>query len=191
MKTPQQLYRERNLEKCRAWTREYMRKWRESHREEDAARTSRYRAANKEKVYESSKKSAKKWRENNPDLAKERTRQSNARWVANPANKAKKKQITNEWVATHPEWRSEKTRQRRKMVRQATPLWADHELIELVYAEAKHRGLTVDHCVPIQSTVVCGLHVHNNLQLMSVEDNSRKAKTIGFIVPVEENTYHA
>lgn len=56
----------------------------------------------------------------------------------------------------------------------ATPGWADAEKIVAIYAEAKRLGLTVDHIIPLKSSLVCGLHVENNLQLLSKAENSSK-----------------
>jgi len=55
----------------------------------------------------------------------------------------------------------------------ATPPWADLDIIARVYecAEDCH----VDHIIPLQGEYVCGLHVENNLQYLSVEENLRKS----------------
>lgn len=56
----------------------------------------------------------------------------------------------------------------------ATPSWANEELMELVYVEANYRGLQVDHIIPLQGKNVCGLHVYNNTQLLTEEENALK-----------------
>ena len=56
----------------------------------------------------------------------------------------------------------------------AVPAWADFSKIEQTYKMASDKGLTVDHIVPLTSRLVCGLHVHDNLQILSQSDNSRK-----------------
>ena len=58
---------------------------------------------------------------------------------------------------------------------QRTPLWADHAKIEAIYAEAASKGLHVDHIIPLQNPLVSGLHVHNNLQLLTKAENSSKS----------------
>jgi 5-methylcytosine-specific restriction endonuclease McrA len=66
----------------------------------------------------------------------------------------------------------------RALRKQALPVWTsleDKELIELVYAEGLHRGLEVDHIVPLRGKSVCGLHVYWNLQLLDKGSNSRKS----------------
>lgn len=68
----------------------------------------------------------------------------------------------------------------KKRVRQATVAFSDMKKIRQVYESAayfsKVTGVehTVDHVVPITSKLVCGLHVHWNLELMSKSNNSRK-----------------
>ena len=53
----------------------------------------------------------------------------------------------------------------------ATPAWADLQAIEDVYKEAAYFGMWVDHIVPLQSKLVCGLHVWENLQLLTSKEN--------------------
>ncbi len=62
----------------------------------------------------------------------------------------------------------------------ARPRWADRKAIAEKYRlarEATHRsGIphSVDHIVPLNSRVVCGLHVETNLRIVPSSDNSRK-----------------
>ena len=59
----------------------------------------------------------------------------------------------------------------------ARPAWATNWKIDLLYAIAKARKLSVDHIVPISHTLVCGLHVEHNLQLLTLEENQRKGNS--------------
>lgn len=76
----------------------------------------------------------------------------------------------------------EKARHARKL--KAMPVWVDREQIDSFYVEA--RRLTaetgvehqVDHIMPLQSDVLCGLHVPWNLQVISKERNLRKSNQI-------------
>ena len=63
---------------------------------------------------------------------------------------------------------------RRAIGLQATPKWVEVEEIKDVYAEAKHCQMHVDHIVPLQHPLVCGLHCWENLQLLTAEENRKK-----------------
>lgn len=62
---------------------------------------------------------------------------------------------------------------RNKKVKRATPKWADMALIEQVYNSRKP-GEHVDHIIPLNGKLVCGLHVHNNLRVISSSENLLK-----------------
>lgn len=72
---------------------------------------------------------------------------------------------------------------RKGRVRQATPAWADKEAIKCVYQEAHYMQLHVDHIVPLKHPLVCGLHVWDNLQLLSATEN--KSKGNNFDIGIE------
>lgn len=62
----------------------------------------------------------------------------------------------------------------------ATPAWADRGQIYRIYNEAadmRAEGIpaTVDHIYPLAGELVSGLHVHQNLRIVSHFDNSRKS----------------
>lgn len=67
---------------------------------------------------------------------------------------------------------------------QATPIWADLEAIQWVYSEAQRLSEktgtkhTVDHYYPLVSDIMCGLHVENNLQILTLSENSSKRNSI-------------
>lgn len=63
---------------------------------------------------------------------------------------------------------------RRAAKKQATPKWADLSLIKDVYKEAAYFQMHVDHIYPLQSDWVCGLHVWDNLQLLTAAVNISK-----------------
>ncbi len=57
-------------------------------------------------------------------------------------------------------------------VSRATPSWANLDIIKAMYENAE--GCHVDHIVPLQGALVCGLHVENNLQYLTPEENLSK-----------------
>lgn len=113
-----------------------------------------YRAANREKT----RACAAAWRKANP----ERYRGAVRRWKA--ANRA-------------PLTAYENQRRARKL--NATPPWAIKGAIEIMYALARGMKKHVDHIVPLKGRNVCGLHVHNNLQLLTQRENCSKGNKHG------------
>lgn len=65
-------------------------------------------------------------------------------------------------------------RKRAIKIERATPNWKGDELIKLVYLKAQEWGFAVDHIIPVNHKLVCGLHTWNNLQLLSTSENSKK-----------------
>lgn len=69
---------------------------------------------------------------------------------------------------------------RMKRVRQATPKWADYQTIAAFYDEATRLTIStgipheVDHIIPIAGEDVCGLHVRDNLRVITRAENRRK-----------------
>jgi hypothetical protein len=77
-----------------------------------------------------------------------------------------------------PEFRSfvaSKTAARRSSKMQRTPIWSDLSKIRQIYAEARKAGMVVDHIIPLQGKLVSGLHVPENLQIMSAIENMKKS----------------
>jgi len=83
----------------------------------------------------------------------------------------RQKGLNGEQVAT---WRAAKM--------QRVPPWADLEKIRDVYRLAqrvqRQKGVKVDvdHIIPLRGKLVSGLHVHENLQLLTRSANRRKQK---------------
>jgi len=69
---------------------------------------------------------------------------------------------------------------RQQRIKQATPQWADLEIIRSTYVKAqeltKQTGIPheVDHIIPIKGEYVSGLHVPANLQILTEYENQSK-----------------
>ena len=63
----------------------------------------------------------------------------------------------------------------------ATPPWFDSRAVRAIYKEADELTITtgvrhvVDHIIPLQHPLVCGLHWHENLQAIPEKANSAKS----------------
>lgn len=74
-----------------------------------------------------------------------------------------------------------KSAERRAMRARATVEWADAEKIKAIYDEAKRTTLetgvkhVVDHIIPLKNEFVCGLHVAENLQVLTEKANLSKS----------------
>lgn len=70
---------------------------------------------------------------------------------------------------------------RKLLIAERTPSWANFKYMNIFYKIAKEeqlrtqRKVHVDHIVPINSKIVCGLHCEFNLQILFAEDNIRKS----------------
>lgn len=136
---------EKNKEKVTAYQTAY----RDGHRSEASAYFKARFAANREKLIAQQCAYAK--------ANKERVNARNRGWAKrNPMNVRVRCAI------------------RRSRVRTATPAWADLADIKAVYQEAHHMQMHVDHVIPLKHPLVCGLHVWDNLQLLSEVANKAK-----------------
>ncbi len=70
---------------------------------------------------------------------------------------------------------------RRAILLGATPKWADKEKIERIYQQAAlmnklnpEMEYQVDHIIPLNGELVCGLHMHENMQILPAKQNQAK-----------------
>ena len=171
-------YRDANREKVLEQKRQERKRNKDRYREKDA----KYYAANKERRstvakswYERNKDEvkarAKAWAEANPDRIKEAKRKNKV---------TRKDTIRAEYQRNKPDYFA-RAAARRVSVKQATPVWADKDQIAEMYLIAgKLNGfftkpvVHVDHIVPLNSKLVCGLHTHANLEIISAKANLSK-----------------
>lgn len=123
---------------------------------------------------------AKKWRAANPEKAKaqyarsEKLRDLDKRRAWRLKNADKEKAKAKKWRQQNPHKCRAFEGARRAIKKVASPKWADYRKMAEIYREAAEKKLSVDHIVPLNSPIVCGLHVHHNLQLLPLAENIKK-----------------
>ena len=138
-------YREANADKIKV----KQARWAIKNKDQVRARLAEHYIANRESI----KERTKMWRKANPERAK---------------NSAKA------WQAANPGCSNAIKAKYRARKLQATPTWADLNTIKDVYLEAEYMQMEVDHIIPLCSRKVCGLHVWDNLQLLTKPENCSK-----------------
>lgn len=166
--------RECELQKTSEWRiknkchlKDYASRKYEENKPEFLAQCAAYRLKNKEKlkIYSANKAEkiasvSRKWRSDNKDRASTYQKEY----------AKKNKHIVN----------AKESRRRSKKLN-ATPMWADHNAIGKIYKLAKELELLdgvkrhVDHAIPLVNDYVCGLHVENNLQILTSFENLSKS----------------
>lgn len=165
------IFRSNNPEKSRESSAKYRHKNPEKRKES----VRRYCDDNKGRL----NKIAAQYRKDHPD----KRRKTIAKYNANHRYSVRARNA--EWAARNPGKRTAKASKYRAKKLQAMPSWADNQYIEDLYSncrEAEHMfgaiGLdvkfNVDHIIPLQSDLVCGLHTEDNLQILSALENSIK-----------------
>lgn len=178
--------RDGHRDSCKDCIRQYKKEYREANKDSIAAKKKAYYLKNKEKVCEYQAK----YRKNNPELIKRRKKEYYEK------NKEQITKKTCAYVATNKDIVAErKARWKKKnaghvnaqcMERhtkklQRTPAWADKWTIKQYYILAtklsKMYGVKfhVDHIIPLQGKVVSGLHTHNNLRVVTQQENLTKS----------------
>ena len=140
---------------------------------ERIAKMQQYRAANPEKV----KESLKRYYQNNKAACKARR----CRWAAENADSLKEYQKV--YHAKHYEENKKyyyiKSAKAKSRLRKATPKWADMDKILAIYKQAALMSTdevkySVDHVIPLKGKTICGFHVENNLQVITLQANKSK-----------------
>lgn len=140
--------------------------WREKNKSHMAAYAKEYRAARGSDLLEAKREYQRRWNAAN----KQEKRKRDAEY-----EKAKRESGCKKFYAA----RSAISAKRRAAEIMAVPTWCDHDAVEGMYelAQVFRRiglDLHVDHIVPLQSSLVCGLHSHDNLRLSLRVENQQK-----------------
>jgi hypothetical protein len=129
------------------------------------------------------------WRKANPQLvrgqeerAKQRDPLQRSRYdkASYERHRAKRIAKSRRWNINNKESFAQREASRRATQKNATPKWSDRERVVEFYRRAaeltKQTGIKhdVDHIVPLQSPVVCGLHCEANLQVLPKATNVSK-----------------
>lgn len=95
-------------------------------------------------------------------------------------NQERVKAVRAAWRKKNQHLRTAKQSLRKATKLRATPAWANDFFIKEIYHLAALRTKMldfkwhVDHIIPLQSLLVCGLHVENNLQVIPAVKNIAK-----------------
>ena len=106
----------------------------------------------------------------------------NRRWKKN--NPDKRRAYRSDWKKKNPDKVNAAAAKRRSLKISAIPPWADLGKIKEIYAYARHliklnnKLYHVDHIIPLNHPLVCGLHVHHNLRVLTDSDNLKKGNSI-------------
>lgn len=127
----------------------------------EAARVKKWASANREKL----RIRCLSWRRDNP---------------------ARSKQHSKRYYESNKEHFASNVRRRQASQINATPPWSEREKILVLYKKAREWRMHVDHIVPLNHPLVCGLHVWHNLQLLSPAENYKKNNRTWPDMPGEE-----
>lgn len=157
----------------------YRKAFYERNKESVLAKNAAWKANNKEKV----SAIEKMWHDTNKD----RDKANHAAYYQR--NKDKLDSANTEWHQQNKEDRAEHkrryvqanlaktnalTKKYRARKYQRMPAWADESKIREFYLNYPN-GHEVDHIIPLFGKLVSGLHVHTNLQYLTIEENRRKS----------------
>lgn len=156
--------------RCKVCQLERSLKWKQNNKER--ANANRRAWASRNRATDSA--SARMWAKNNPERLKETHRRYYAKNLVYIRTQSLK------WAKDHPERANANAKKHRMAKRNAVPAWANQQYISDMYMLAKlvseftGEKYHVDHIVPVQSKIVCGLHVQDNLQVIPGAENIRK-----------------
>ena len=100
--------------------------------------------------------------------------------IANAKRADKNRHYSSEWRKNNQSRKNATQAARMAMCKKQTPQWADKEQIAMWYEVAKVLGrggvkFHVDHVTPLRGKNVCGLHTHDNLQILPWYMNLKKS----------------
>lgn len=116
---------------------------------------------------------------------KERILVNGAAW--REVNRERHKEMQRAWLKANPDKSVAYANWRRAKILRATPPWANRIGIDKIYRQAKEiekkDGVKrhVDHEIPLHHELVCGLHVEENLRIVTATENVRKGNRFNVV----------
>jgi hypothetical protein len=132
-----------------------------------------------------SREYGRNWRINNPEKEKASKAKYWPKFYASNAQKLRDR--TAKHAKDNPAYYAAHASKRRAKIKNAVPSWFDeldefviHEAAALCRLRKKTTGIKwhIDHIVPLQSKIVCGLHIGCNIQVIPAIQNHKKSNLI-------------
>lgn len=160
--------------RCKAEIADYMREYYQRNRESIIAKTKAYQNRPDRKQADSDRQ-MHRYLSNREQIRKKQQERSQT-----PEAKAASKRIYQRHYSQNKAYYVAKGATRRAMRIQATPPWVTLKEIQPFYELAKRLTQetgtkhVVDHIIPLKHSAVCGLHVPDNLQVITESENLSK-----------------
>lgn len=119
-------------------------------------------------------KNSREWKAANKDKVAE----SSKRYMEKPESKAVRRKAFAVRYWKNPDKYRAKASAYDRRVRNSRPRWQSMSQVNRFYQIAKALRLEVDHIVPVNSELVCGLHCVDNFQLLTRSENARKGNRL-------------
>ena len=136
----------------------------------------KYRKDNKEKV----SKINNAWRSKNKDKIKNNNlkfKLKNKDYFLLYQQREKSRLYQKEYKLKNPHMQKSINAKRRAIKKLAIPKFANLQKIKEIYMNCP-KGYEVDHIIPLNNKLVCGLHVEWNLQYLTPRENQRKSNKL-------------
>lgn len=119
-------------------------------------------------------------RQKNPEEYRARANATRAAYFAKYPEKQRDKKL--KYRANQPGMYEVKRFKSKMKFKEAMPAWADKKVMAAFYAVAIARraggeDVTVDHVIPLNHDLVCGLHNEFNLQYLTFDENVAKSNS--------------
>ena len=145
----------------------------------------KYQTTNKDKI----RSKSKEWYQKNIEQQQQRSKEWYHNNISRGCETARRSyhsrrseclEYMKQWRRDHPDQVGEYNAKRRAAYIAAIPNWCEREMISELYIECRRisdsTGIIhhVDHIIPLQHSLVCGLHCFHNLQIITGKENQSK-----------------